>query len=460
MGGAIGGTVVFWASCFMHTKRKTIFSKVGRISASLLLGLPIWITLGFCDIGAANANVTYYYSGNPLTSETGMVDPGITAAVTFDSSVTPEYFGEVSNLDIVSFSASGLGMTLTIPPTIPSLLPSDFVLKDGSITNWAWFDGSETGPFIQSALAPAADIVCIAVFCRGNQVATNSNDPGVWSTIPPKPMISVTAETGGKTPNTAIIVTASPTNTGMTLQQVASALGYPDGLDWVQTVSIPTPSPFYQARDPCVAAAIAAGANYRAACPGLTSTIDPPIGGYFERPSLGPGTWPFYFSDTAAPLTCTFSGPGNASNECFADPDSMSLYDNPADGCLPGGSAWKCGVAPATYGALVFDDQLVGILPCSTPGVGECNSDGLEPSAPIPFLYAGVTLTDFDWTDTFNGTSGRIPALSNLDPVDPGSGTGGITILSSSNVPEPASTTLLISGFSLMWLVRKRRTPT
>jgi hypothetical protein len=288
-------------------------------------------------------------------------------------------------------------------------------------------------------------------------------------------LITVTAVTGGplskSQEDTSILVTATPTDPNATLQQVASGLGYPDGLDWVQTIlSIPPPSPIYQAGNPCVAAAIAASKPYRAICPGLTSTIDPPIYGYYEQESgnpanLGPGPWPFYYD--AATVA---SKEGN---------NSLALYDNPADPCLPGGTIAGCGITPATSGALEFQDQLVGIVACSTPGIGECNSEGLEPSAPIPFLYCpgivsaadcssanGVTLTNLDWADTFNGTAANgsavgtggiyIAAVSNLEPVDGGSGSGDITILSASQVPEPSTTTLLVSGLSLLWLLHRR----
>lgn len=59
---------------------------------------------------------------------------------------------------------------------------------------------------------------------------------------------------------------------------------------------------------------------------------------------------------------------------------------------------------------------------------------------------ASPPLFQWTWTDTFNGTSGGIPRISNDLPVDPGSGTGGITITSINGVPlSPLVTTAVLS---------------
>ena len=72
-----------------------------------------------------------------------------------------------------------------------------------------------------------------------------------------------------------------------------------------------------------------------------------------------------------------------------------------------------------------FTTQLVGI--CNATPSPLCSSSG-SPSIP---------LFQWTWTDTFNGTSGGISTTYNFLPLDPGSGTGDITITSINGVQLP-----------------------
>jgi len=443
------------------------------------------ITLAFGLPQSANGQTTYYYSGNPFTSpvnpQSSQNNPecvsGTYDCISGNVTATVKYYGP-GNF-VFTLNAPGVSENSTDDSIVPS---SIFDIINGIPTYWDLeLQTNLSVPYVTDIatynLPPATVTDTVSYTSQSGQfvVGYNGGDPGVWSTSPPTPPITVTATTGGPVSesggDTSILVTAIPTDFNMTLGEVASNLGYPDGLDWVQTIlSIPLPSPIYQAGNPCVTAAIAANKPYRAVCPGLTSTIDPPLYGYYEQESgnptnLGPGPWPFYYD----PTTAASRGTSN----------SFSLYDNPADPCLPGGTVAGCGLMPATSGAMVFQDQLVGIVPCSTPGVGECNYEGLEPSAPIPFLYCpgvisgsdcssanGTTITDFDWADTFNGSAASgiavgsggiyIVSTNNLDPVEAGTGTGGITILSAAPVTEPSTMALLIPASFLAWLLRRR----
>ena len=149
------------------------------------------------------------------------------------------------------------------------------------------------------------------------------------------------------------------------------------GFNWQQTVTtLPAPSPYTTAGG----GALTAPFN------------DPPPGGYNYHPD---DAYPFYYD--AAEL---------ASNT--DDDTSMSFFDQPADSCLPGGAGAGCGGKTAPAGShLSFTTSLVGVDQAGQP----------------VSLGAG----SFSWNDTFNGTSGGISRLNNL-PIDPGSGTGGITI--------------------------------
>lgn len=102
---------------------------------------------------------------------------------------------------------------------------------------------------------------------------------------------------------------------------------------------------------------------------------------------------------------------GNGSVSGNETATTLSFYDSPADDCLPGGSGDSCGGSAAPAGTvLAFTTHLVGII-------------GNTPSASV--IDTGV---GFSWTSTFNGTNGGIVVSNAFTPVDPGSGSGGITV--------------------------------
>ena len=256
------------------------------------------------------------------------------------------------------------------------------------------------------------------------------------------PTITVTATLGGPISNnggkTTILLNATPSG-DLTIQQAATALGYKGGLDWVQTVtSLPAPVPqeFLQV------------GNLK---PLPLPFNDPPKFGYMGIEGTS-GLYPFFYDPSKLKQTyyCVLSRnpDGSCPGAYFPvedkDGNFLSLHDAPSDPCLPDGIAAKCGATPATSGNLAFKDELVGVVSC-TPDADECNSAGLGSSAPIPFLYNNHIVTSIDWTDTFNGTSGGIPILGNLGSVDPGSGSGGITL---AGVPEPSTWAMMLLGFA------------
>ena len=296
-------------------------------------------------------------------------------------------------------------------------------------------------------------------------------DPTVWSAALGKypalvvnpPMINVTATPTGPLSlshaPTSMLVVATPVSPGMTIQGVASVLGY-SNLDWVQEfVGLPNPSPYYE----CHSVSCTTDTQ-------LTSTDvpfnDPPLYGYTYDKG---GTFPFYYDPAtlseqvfdAEYVDGQWTGPSVETNS------TLALYDSPADDCLPGGSGNACGGHEATTGELEFRDYLVGLVPCSAPGVGQCDSEGFQPSAPIPFEYDGVTVTSIVWTDSFNGDAGTVytgasgdtgsggVAVINLAPVDALSGSGGVVAVPPS-VPEPSAWTMMLLGFTGLGLLRYR----
>lgn len=168
---------------------------------------------------------------------------------------------------------------------------------------------------------------------------------------------------------------------GLSLQQAAAGCGFVN-FDWQQRITnLPAPSPYFQLGNPVALTA-------------PPSFLDPPPGGYtYQTPP--DDSYPFYY-DPATQLLPQET------------PFVLSFSDTPADSCLPGGRGASCGGKTAPAGSFIgFTTRLVGV-------------------------NANRTATDlgigFNWKTTFNGTSGGVSRTKNDLPVDPGSGTGGVTV--------------------------------
>lgn len=203
------------------------------------------------------------------------------------------------------------------------------------------------------------------------------------------------------------IVTAIFEPKGATISEAEKICGV-NHFNWVNQVNIPEPSPFY-----------AAGQRDHP----LTGWItDPPPGGYDTTDSS------IYCNDKWNPVSM---GPGEDSNPLyfgemgrkkFTYTDYLKFYDAPNDPCLNDSKF------------LYFKTHLVG-------------QDDTNDVVALP-----VDLF-FEWKSNYNGTAGGATVLNNwsLAP-DPGSGSGGVTILSINGFPvasvaEPSTEVLVCIGF-------------
>jgi hypothetical protein len=215
----------------------------------------------------------------------------------------------------------------------------------------------------------------------------------------------------------------------VTLAQAENICGYTN-FDWQQTITTyPVPSVLVAVQP---SPACLGPLNVCVAPPPF---LDPPAGGYVYELTQGypdgDHSFPFYYD------AITNGGEDLLAHETD---DTLTFYDLASDPCLPTPSGLPsvsnsaCGNAMAPKGSrLVFTTHLVGI--CGTaPGCTSSFVAGTTTNCIT--LGSCVDLkVGFNWISTFNGTSGGAATTKNSLPVDPGSGTGGITITSINSVP-------------------------
>jgi hypothetical protein len=182
----------------------------------------------------------------------------------------------------------------------------------------------------------------------------------------------------------------SNTNLFYNLTQAATLCGFA-GWDWQQTItSWPRQSSLFPI----------GSATPKSTPPPF---LDPVPGGYTYNLPAGDHSYPFYLDPNNGEVQS--NEPGGPTG--FV----LNFSDTPTEPCLPGGpGAPSCPTRAPAGSKLGFTTHLVGLVG-SGPGWGVQDT--------------GI---GFSWTSTFNGTSGGVATTKNFKPVDPGSGTGGITI--------------------------------
>jgi len=206
-------------------------------------------------------------------------------------------------------------------------------------------------------------------------------------------------------------------NFDLTLNQAAALCGV-QGFAWQQTViAMPSPNPFRAANAP--------NTELQAPFP------DPPEGGYTGAGYVGlpiDNSYPFYCDPAGDPA-------------CLVSSNLMVFQDRPADPCLAGGLGIGCGGSTALPGlSMGFLTSLVTVV----------SND-----------VAGDSLFTWTWASNFNGTAGGTWQTKSYFPIDPGSGTGGVTLLSVNGVPvasapEPSTLRLLSVAFFVFIAFQKR----
>ncbi len=217
---------------------------------------------------------------------------------------------------------------------------------------------------------------------------------------------SVTSPSGIGTPE---ITTTFIPQYHYSLTAAAAVCGY-TAFDWQQEiVSLPLPNPFFQV-----------GYSQELSAP--PAFLDPPSGGYTYELTLTDKTGALLYptGDDAYPF---YWGVNNGDLRNATLTGILKFQDDPTNPCLPGGTGNGCGGKTAPVGSrMAFYTSLVGVNPDGSPA---------------------ITGIGFSWYSTFNGTSGGIATTKNINPPDPGSGTGGVTVTS---IQEVATFTAPYSG--------------
>jgi hypothetical protein len=374
--------------------------------------------------------VTYTYAGNTFTGFVGSPGVGPTNALDFsfteNSPLAPSgYF----NSTPVSWSMSD-GVHSLASVNGDSLFEFE-IWTDvlGSIQSWKIAASTQNYPAsgesmntlnFPSLFGGRTEIDATTNFdVRGTPYAYTNNNPGIWGSSQP---------TCADIINNAVTVSASGPNMnaafkpnyGLGLSQAASICGFTN-FDWQQTINtLPDPSPYYTAD----------GTHLTSSS---TPFKDPPPGGYeycLVEYHVPCNEYPLYYNPNT--VTIPFSL-GNHETT-----DTLSFSDNPSDPCLPGGNSQGfpgCNGLNAPAGSFQsYTTQLVGILSDGTP-------------VPLP--------SSWSWTSTFNGTSGGTATEISELPVDPGSGTGGVVITSTTGTqlaPE-TSTLAMTTGFAVLLIL-------
>ncbi len=160
--------------------------------------LAVAALLGLLGASQASADTTYYYVGDPYTTNSDPANFGtnMTGSVTFNfdtSGATGIYYlsgGSITDLQLTSGIYSVDATSFYEGTSLASL--TYFILTSGVITGWQ-FPTSSTNPIFESwsdclCSDPTSSSDGIFVAMSGNPgiEATNFNTPGIW-TIGPSP---------------------------------------------------------------------------------------------------------------------------------------------------------------------------------------------------------------------------------------------------------------------------------
>jgi hypothetical protein len=396
------------------------------------------------------------------------------AASSFNVSVplsTMDGFG--SSFNTVAGSVSSL--TLSVNPSMPP--PTAAAGVSGQMIYVQIFNAPPNSQVALTATATAVGLgratIIISTDCPAGTCSLSAGNSGAGTeTLETGPLLigpsgqytvyaALTAaaeKPGNLGPNALITLNFCPLNLQLSLPNPQSILatvtapGLPNlntyaaacgfsYFNWQQTIqSLPSPSPFFPAKPNMIPSANKAADGSLLAPPPF---FDPVPGSYTYIASISPA-WnpaPYYYP--------TFvMAPGQYCTLPLGLPP-----------CTPGFRLIMSTDSTAlSFADLVSDIYLMGVPAATSPPAGQfvalqttlVGVDGMNNATP---------LIRWSWNSTFNGTAGGISQTAGFFPVDPGSGTGGVTITSINGVQFPdvvpaSSITTTASGLAYSRVTR------
>ena len=368
-----------------------------------------------------------------------------------------------STPDLQSFIVSG---------SIASGIYSQFVLSDPS----TFFILQAKGGFFANDMAlfepstPSPSLYLTVNTGGPNSLPAQPGQPGQPISINATLALADTPPQQSNTVEISLPAGSNPT----TLQQAAADLGNYQAFEWLQIITtVPDPSPYLTCDQPCT------GTSSDSFTTLATPYFDPPQNGYDYLGSYNPYpfTQPLTDDETLESTSTTLSFTDTPADPCILGPDgNPSVGFQQVVAALPAGMPSSvCGIeldgpvsdATSLDGDLASSDSQLEFL---TELVGVTSSfNQNSPSCTATSCVGLVPLAAYSWSDDFNGTtldgltgtgSANVLDLATLDdlslPINPDSGTGGVTLLSlqagapTSTVPEPSSLLLLTTGIIVL----------
>jgi hypothetical protein len=452
-----------------------------------VLSLLVVVSIA-CFAPRANSQVTYVYHGstiNGFVTVPSLLEPG--AYNTTLGTLKPTTFSFTSGSETISPSncdplLCGIGFVIDQNGRIPAWLIEvrQTYVPSSSEEPWIFADAQETAflpsnctfdPVGTAGTTRGYEFVGDVLFpnppyAQGCDLIASSDTPGSWS-------LSCQIDLCSNTPSTSAdgcINLQFGNATGWGKQYVHASFLAPQGktltdyahscgfskFDWQQQITyMPCPSDV-KAHPGAVPKSNLCGDppnDWLTVSNGAPPIDDSPQGGYTEPQIYATDNynpWPFYYpvSDLspgylcAVPFGRSYCPPYGSGPFIFPDIVNslntiLSFVDAPSNPCLrdsqgnPSPSAAKgCrgqSVPPNVPSIQTFSTSLVGIDNSGSP---------VQPP-----LYT------WTWASTFNGTAGDAFQTISLNPIDPGSGIGGVTPTNLNGVPQtPPSITCALDA--------------
>jgi hypothetical protein len=381
-----------WVICANGTEISNHFSVQGPASAT---------EFHLTGSGIAQCEVQGYTA--TCTASSISIDGMRSSPLQITTTSLPNACGQSYSTTLATSGGSGTGYTWSLSS---GSLPDGFTLSPAGVL-------SSTG----SPLAPVDSYsFTVQVTDSAGNLATQP------FTLVIQPPLNVTPTVRGislDSPTGSAMYAEASSPTGLTILAAAAACNF-ISFEWQQTIwNLPCPSGIFPVnRNNILPQNLCPDGSITATAANTLS--DPPNGGTTKKPGTNPGYNPFPYYYPLTEVLTAENSPGSLCNAtskiCLVTADGkLTFYDVPS-------GPWDNTPASSNPPANSFKGFTTTLV-------------GVDQQGNRTPLYS------WTWNSTFNGSAGGLTLLDdnglNQDPPDPGSGTGGITIISINGVPVP-----------------------